>query len=50
MVPPRKYVRLDDFNRFLSNDFWHLARMVKWNTWMLLAILAALIARLVTSV
>lgn len=47
MAPPRKYVRLEDFKKFVSNDFAHVAREVRWHTWLLLVIAASVIARLV---
>ncbi len=43
MTPPK---RPQWFERWHSNEFWHLAREVRLHTWILLTIAAALIARL----
>jgi hypothetical protein len=42
---PPKYLTVERFEKFLSNDFWHLKIMVKASFWITLTILAAIIAQ-----
>ncbi len=44
-----KYMTNDKFDKFLSNDFWHLKVKVNAIMWLCLTILAAIIARWVMS-
>lgn len=44
---PAKYVTLDKFDKFVSNEFYHLKLKVNLNTWISLAILGAVIGTLV---
>jgi len=43
MAPKRKYLTVDDFSDFKSNDFRHLQMKVKLNTRLLWLILTALL-------
>lgn len=36
------------FQRWESNDFWHLKREVRWHSWVLLLIAASVLTNLVT--
>ena len=40
---PNKYVTIEMFDRFLSNDFWHVQRNVKVLLWLNGTILGAII-------
>lgn len=42
---PKKYLTIERFQAFLSNDFWHLKVKVNATLWIVLAILAAIIAK-----
>lgn len=39
----KKYMTIEMFEKFLSNDFYHLKRDVSSNKWLLRALLIALI-------
>lgn len=40
-----KYLTIERFEKFVSNDFWHLKVKVNAVLWVVLAILAAIIAK-----
>lgn len=42
---PRKYVTVEKFDNFINNHFHLLKMEVRWHTWILLAILAAVIGK-----
>ena len=41
---PAKYVTIEMFNKFLSNDFWHVQRNVRVLLWLNGIILSAIVA------
>ena len=42
-----KYMTIERFERFVSNEFWHVKQYARWSLWVSLAILVAIIARFI---
>jgi len=42
-----KYLTIDRFEKFVSNEFWHVRQYAKWSLWISLAILTAIIVKFI---
>ena len=42
-----KYLTIEMFERFISNDFWHVKQYARWSFWVSLTILATIVARFI---
>ena len=44
---PNRYLTVERFNEFVSNDFWHVQQYARWSLWISLTILAAIIVKFI---